>query len=260
MRTHGAVVPIHRFADVRVLVAHAAEELHRQNVRVAVDDAAHDERAPFGAHARELAELRHEVPKDQHVAHEPREDRNPEPPVGDGEPRERRHAIDADVPDRTDARHRALAQRARRLHDTIRDTAGKVVLKERPALTHDMPMALPADEARRARDQGVVTDRDVREDRERPNDEHERHHCEQQRQLRHQRRLPLRRLHQRHEPADEQRNDGIEEGNGEACGEHGRVPALRLPNEVPVERNQSFGRTSGWRTRGRGNVEVDDLH
>ena len=106
----------------------------------------------------------------------------------------------------------------------------------------------------------VVTDRDVREDRERPHDEHERHHCEQQRQRRRQRRLPVRRLHQRHEPADEQRNDGIEQRNGEACGEHGRVPALRLPNEVPVERDQSFGRSAGWRTRGCGNVEVDDLH
>ena len=63
MRTHGAVVPVHRFADVRVLVAHAAEQLHRQDVRVAVDDAAHDERAPFGAHARELAQPRHEVPQ-----------------------------------------------------------------------------------------------------------------------------------------------------------------------------------------------------
>jgi hypothetical protein len=98
---------------------------------------------------------------------------------------------------------RALAQRARRLHDAIRDAPREVVLKERPALPHDVPVALPANEARRAGNQCVVAYRHVDEDGERPHDEHEPQHSGEHGQLGEERLLALRRLHERDEPADE---------------------------------------------------------
>jgi hypothetical protein len=243
-----------------VLVAHAAEQLDGQDVRVAVDDAAHDERAPLRAQARQLAQARDEMLEDPDVAREPGEVRRAEPPVGRRHEAEGRDTVDADVPDGADARHRALAQGARRLHDAIRDAPREIVLEERPALTHDVPVALPANQARRSGDERVVPDRDIREDGERPCHEHERDHHEQHRQSGRQRSLAIGGFHQRHEPADEEWNHGIEQRHGEARREHGRVPALRLLYEVPIERAEPFGWRADVPARRRGNVEVDDLH
>ena len=83
---------------------------------------------------------------------------------------------------------------------------------------------------------------------------------EQHRHRGRQRGLTVGRLHQRHEAADEQRNDGVEQRDGEARAEHGRVPALRLLDEVPVERDEPFRRRADRRARSHGNVEIDDLH
>ena len=56
------------------------------------------------------------------------------------------------------------------------------------------------------------------------------------------RRLPVGRFHQRHQPADEERDHRVDQRHREAGGEHGRVPALGLPHEVPVEGDQPLRR------------------
>ena len=52
---------------------------------------------------------------------------------------------------RVDRQHDALAQRRAGLHDAGGDAAGEIVLEERPALPHDMPMVLPAHQVGQAR-------------------------------------------------------------------------------------------------------------
>jgi hypothetical protein len=131
---------------------------------------------------------------------------------------------------------------------------------KRPALPHDMPVTLPPDQAGGARYQCVVPDRHVEEYRERPHDEHESDHAEQHRHRGLERRRPIRRFHQRHEPRYEQRYHGIEQRNGEARREHRRVPTFGLPDEVPIERDQTLGGRTEGRTFRHGNVEVDELH
>jgi hypothetical protein len=242
VRLHGFLVHVHRFAHVGVLVGEMGEELHRLDVGVAVDHPRHDERAPLGAFACQLAQLRHEVAQEHDIAREPQQRRHPEAPVGDGQEGESGYAVDRDVPDRADARHRALAQRVRGLHHAVGDAPGEVVLEERPALPHHVPVALPADEARRPGYQRVVPDRDVGEDGERAHEQHERHHAREQRPLLRERLLPVGRFHERDQPADEQRDHRVEERHREAGGEHGPVPALGLPHEVPVEGDERLRR------------------
>ena len=77
---------------------------------------------------------------------------------------------------------------------------------------------------------------------ERPHEQHQRDHAGEHRPLRAERRLPVGRFHQRHQPADEERDHRVEQRHREAGGEHGRVPALRLPHEVPVEGDQPLRR------------------
>ena len=87
-----------------------------------------------------------------------------------------------------------------------------------------------------------MADGDVGQNGERPREEHERHHAGEHRPLRGERRLPVGRLHQRHEPPDEERNDGVEQRHREARGEHGGVPALGLAHEVPIECDERLRR------------------
>jgi hypothetical protein len=117
--------------------------------------------------------------------------------------------------------------------------AGEVVLEERPALAHDVPVALPADQAGGAGDDRVVADRDIGEHHQRTDDEDERHHADEQRPLVVQCCLAVDRFHEGHQLADEHRDHRVDQRHREAGDEHQRVPALRLADEVPVEREQS---------------------
>src|SRR2546423_706696 len=67
------------------------------------------------------------------------------PGVRGGEQDERTRAVDQDVPDRSDQRGQALADRRSGLHDPVGDAAGEIVLEECPALPHHVPVVLPAD-------------------------------------------------------------------------------------------------------------------
>ncbi len=104
-------VLVDRLAHVRVLVARAREQLHRQDVGVAVDHAAHDERAHLRAQPREVAHARHEVAQEEHVAANQRTSasRAASPPTPSAPARRGRRR---DVPDGADARDHALAQRS----------------------------------------------------------------------------------------------------------------------------------------------------
>src|SRR5262249_54761130 len=135
--------------------------------------------------------------------------------------------------------------RIRGLHDAVGDAPREIVLEERPALAHDVPVALPADQAGGARYQRVLADRDVDQYHERAEDEYKRDHAEQQRPLLPERRGPVDGFHQRHELADEYRDHGVDQRDGEARDEHERIPALSLAREVPVKGDQPGRRGAG---------------
>ena len=97
-----AGVMVDRVANVVVLVARPGEQLHRQDVGVAVDDPAHQRRARLGGDLRAVAHARHEVDQQRQIAREPSQHRNGEPAVGRGHHHDRGHAVDDDVPDRGD--------------------------------------------------------------------------------------------------------------------------------------------------------------
>ena len=66
-------------------------------------------------------------------------------------------------------------------------------------------------------------------------------------------------LEQEHEPADEERNHGIERRDRQADDEHRRVPALGLPDEVPVEGEQALRRRARPGAGGRPNLRRKEL-
>ena len=92
-------VLVDRVAHERVLVAGAGEQLHRQDVGVAVDDPAGQRRAHLRHPARAVAQPRHEDAQHDDVAGEPQQHRDGEAPVGGAEQQHGAAAIDEDVPD-----------------------------------------------------------------------------------------------------------------------------------------------------------------
>ena len=72
--------------------------------------------------------------------------------------RDRGRAVDRDVPDRGDGRGQRRAHRRAGLHHAVGNAAGEIVLKERPALAHDVPVRLPADQAGERRRDRLVGD------------------------------------------------------------------------------------------------------
>ena len=135
----------HRRAHIGVLLARAGEQLERQDVGVSIDDAAGHDRARFRHLGRAVAHARHEQPQHHRIAGEPDHDRQRQPLIGGGEQEHRAGAVDHDVPDRRDHRDQALAHSRPGLHHLVGDAAGEIVLEERPALAHHMPVVLPAD-------------------------------------------------------------------------------------------------------------------
>ena len=61
------------------------------------------------------------------------------------------------------------------------------------------------------------------------------------------------RLHQRHQPPDEERDHRVEQRHGEARGEHRGEPGFCLPDEMPVESDEAGRR----RIRSRARRPVD---
>ena len=121
-----------RLSDVVVFLARAREQLHRQDIRVAVDDTAGQRRTRLGHLLRAVAHARHDRAQQHEIAAEPQCDREREPRVRARQQQQCAGAIDQDVPDARDQSDDGLAQRRARLHDAVGDAAGKVVLEERP--------------------------------------------------------------------------------------------------------------------------------
>ena len=168
---------VDRVAHIVVLVARPREQLHGQDVGVAVDDAAHQRRARFRIDLGAVAHARHEVPQERDVAGEPGQDREREPGVGGGRHHHGGDAVDQHVPDRGHRGDQRLPHRRAGLHDAVGDAAGEIVLEERPALAHDMPVRLPADQARERRRDRLVGDEVARQRRCRPCDHDDQQPC-----------------------------------------------------------------------------------
>ena len=96
-------------------------------------------------------------------------------------------------------------------------------------------MALPADQAGDAGNDGVVADEAVGEQRERPADDDEQRHADERRQRVPERGEAIGRLHQGDEATDEDRDRGVDQRDREAGDEHRGVEAAGLADEVPVE-------------------------
>ncbi len=164
---------VDRVAHVLVLFVRAGEQLDREDVGVAVDDAAHQRRARDRGDLRALAHARHEIDEQRGIAGEPKQDRHREPAIGMRGERHRGGAVHHDVPDRGDRRGQRRAHRRAGLHHAVGNAAGEIVLKERPALAHHVPMRLPANEAGERRGDGLIGDQVARQRHRRP---HEQHH------------------------------------------------------------------------------------
>ena len=80
-----AGVLVDRVAHIGVLLARAGEQLHRQDVGVAVDHAPGQHRAHLGHVLRAVAHARHEDAQHHQIGGEPDQDRQREPAVGGGE-------------------------------------------------------------------------------------------------------------------------------------------------------------------------------
>ena len=232
---------VDRIADEDILVAGAGEQLDGQDIGIAVDDAAGQVRAHFRHVARALAHLRQEDAQHHGIAGEPEEDRQRQPPIGRGEKPDSAGAIDQDVPDRVDHRDDALAQIGPGLHDPGGNPAGEIVLEKSPALADHMPMVLPAHQVCQPGDQRLVADQMLHQMRERP--QHQEQHRHQQ-QLRH-RLLPDRLLlllgNQRHDPADADRDRGVEQRHRQTGHEQRNQQPRDLAHVMPVEAPQRMG-------------------
>jgi len=143
-----AGVLVERLAHIGVLLPGAGEQLDGQDIGVAVDHPPGDQRARLRHGLGAVAHARHEGAQQQQIAGEPEHDRQRQPAVGAGQQQQRAGAVHQDVPDGGQQRDQALADRRPGLHHPVGDAAGEIVLEERPALAHHVPMALPADQVR----------------------------------------------------------------------------------------------------------------
>jgi hypothetical protein len=132
-------------AHIGVLLARACEQLDREDIGVAVDDAPREHRATLGHLLGAIAHARHENVHQQEVAAEPERHGNCQHRIRGREQDERGRAVHHDVPDASQERDDGLADRGTGLHHPVSDAAGKVMLKERLGLPHNVPVVLPAD-------------------------------------------------------------------------------------------------------------------
>ena len=233
-------VAVHHVAHVAVLVAQPCEELQGQDVGVAVDDAPDHERACLRGPLRAVAQPRYDDPQHHRIGREPERDRQHQQHVDPAEQRQGRDAVDRDAPDGRDAGDSALPHRGARFHDARRDTAGKIVLEEGPALAHDMPMALPAHHVGDVDHDPGVRDQVLGRDGGRPREQHHERHRGQKGAVESEERLARRRRDGAHEPPDEPGHGSVEHRYREARREEGCEQQTGLPDEVPVEARETF--------------------
>src|SRR6185295_15078960 len=98
-------------AGVVVLARRVREELHRLDVRVAVDDAAGQHRPRLRYDHRSLADARHEIDQYENEGSDPDGEWGGQPQVKVSEEHQRAECIDRDEPDGVANLHRRFAER-----------------------------------------------------------------------------------------------------------------------------------------------------
>ena len=187
---------------------------------------------------RALAHARHEINQQRRIAGEPQQDRHREPAIGGSRQRDGRKTIDQNVPDRGDGRGQGRAHRRPGLHHPIGNAAGEIVLKERPALPHHVPVRLPANEAGERRGDRLVGDEVARQRHRRAHDQEDDRHAEQPRPAFGQKLIGRRLGHHGDDAAHEPRHCAVGQRDEQFDHEQRREQPLRLAGEVPQERNQ----------------------
>ena len=137
------------------------------------------------------------------------------------------------------ARHNAFTHRVAGVHHPVGDTPREIVLKQRPAVPDDVPVALPADQAGDTRHDRIMADETVYQNSQGSADQHQQRHADQHRDRIVQSGGTRARLHYLHEAADEDRDEGVDQRHRQAGGKQSGIKTLRLADEVPVKRKQA---------------------
>ena len=155
---------------------------------------------------------------------------------------DRRHAVDQNVPDRGDGRGQRRAHRRPGLHDAVGNAAGEIVLKERPALPHHVPMRLPADHAGERRRDRLVGDQIARQRHRRPRDQHDDRHADEPRPAVRRGTVGRRLRHHGDDAAHEPRHRAVGQRHQHLDDEQRGEQPFRLPGKVPQKGDQCAGR------------------
>ena len=118
-----------RVAHRRALLARAGEELHGEDVGVAVDHAPDERRARLRHDERARPGAGHEVGREPRVGRDPEHDGERQPGADRAEGRDRRDREDRDVEQRVDDDDRHLAHRRPDLHHAVGEPPREVGLE-----------------------------------------------------------------------------------------------------------------------------------
>ncbi len=146
------------------------------------------------------------------------------------------------------------AHRRPGLHHAIGDAAGEIVLEERPALAHHVPMRLPADEAGERRRQRLVGDEIAHQRHAGPRDQHHQRHAGEPRPAVGEEAIGRHLRHHGDDAADEPRHRAVGERHEQFDHEQRDEQPLGLAGEVPEERDQPGRRLGALGRRGRRQV------
>ena len=218
-----------------------AEQLHRGDVGVAVDDAAGHHRARIRLGLRDLAEARNVVAQHGAVEQQPDEERNGQPPViGRGKD----HGADEihrDENHHVEQLHHHFAHGERGLQQLGGDAAGELVLKIAHRLAQHIAVAHPADPMREVPEQGLVDDQAVERDQPEQDDEKRKHAQKRAGFLREEGfRVGIA------QPVDDASEEAVDEnlrsGDGGRKARHRQQPAFGALGIIQAERQQALGR------------------
>ena len=218
------------------------EQLHRLDVRVAVDDAAGHDGPRVGLRGRHLAEPRDEIAQRKQIAGEPQRHRRRQPPVRRADDHQHAEEIDHDIVQHLGELDDRLAHGERRLHQLGGDAPGELVLVEGHRLLEQVAVHLPADA------HGIVAEqRLVGVERRQRHQERQRHADDQ----RHARQLPPFRLKERlavlhrqpvDDMAEEAEHPDLDDGDQRHQNRREQHERPCRPGEVPAEGKQSARR------------------
>jgi hypothetical protein len=179
----------------------------------------------------------------ERVGREPDHQRDEQKRISRREDHGRTDPLHAGVPDGVDHLHDRLAQAARRLHDLVGNSAGKVVLEEAEALTQHVAVREPAHAGRHRRGDGLVFDQVVRSGHQRPGNHGDEGHPQQHAAvLASEVGWRLRGLHQVDQVADERHQHHFDHRAGKACHQQYGKRRPERPDEVDIECQQCVRR------------------